>query len=66
MSLPSAAALGSLLTSTDPPASAASSSARPTTWGMGSYPGGVAARTCIPAMAPPSNREWVTLLPSPT
>src|SRR6266542_2124405 len=33
---------------------------------MGSKPGGVATRTCIPHMAPPSSSEWATLLPSRT
>ena len=48
-----------------PPVSAAISLARCTTCGIGSNPGGVATRTCIPAFAPARSSECATLLPSP-
>ena len=49
-----------------PPVSAAISSARSTTCGIGSNPTGVATRTVIAALAPASSSECATLLPSPT
>jgi hypothetical protein len=62
-SAPVAASIASWKTSTDPPVSAAISAARFTTCGIGSNPGGVAMRTCMPAFAPASNNECATLLP---
>jgi len=59
------ASIGSCVIVTLPPVSRAMSDARCTTCGIGSNPGGVPARTCIPDLAPPSSNECVTLLPSP-